>query len=177
MMATTKAGRVLQLKNAYRSTDYWDLISLRSKISIKYVAAQDLLDMGVSVVPIPYPASRNKARSRGGLSSQDLDLSQGLAGTQYDSPNSKGEQGNNENMTDDPNSVIVLDESHRSENLDDVKVEVEVKSQSGETLSETSSENVNVKKEATFLGTSLVIDLCDMDEETDVADNHVIELD
>lgn len=170
MMATTKAGRVLELKNAYRSTDYWDLISLRSKLSIKYVAAQDLRDMGVTVIPIPYPVSTNSMRGR--VLKQDLDLSQGLAGTCYD-PQRTDRPGNSRNMIADPNSVVILDKSPDPGNLDDLKVEVEVKSQS----IETSSETMNVKKEVTSLGTSLVIDLCDLDEETDVADYNVIELD
>ncbi|XP_061178446.1 uncharacterized protein LOC133187100 [Saccostrea echinata] len=170
MMTTTKAGRVLQLKNAYRSTDYWDLNSLRSKLSIKYVTAQDLRDMGVAVIPIPYPAHlpHNQGRE---LRGQSVDLSQGLAGTEYDTKGGNREETGEKIIVD--SNIVTLDGNNDPGSLDSVKEDVEVTSQ----RSGTSNETVKVKKEATFLGTDIVIDLCDLDDQEDLTSSKVIVLD
>ncbi|XP_062606588.1 uncharacterized protein LOC134268328 [Saccostrea cucullata] len=171
LMTTTKAGRVLQLKNAYRSTDYWDLHSLRSKLSIKYVTAQDLRDMGIAVVPIPYPSHLRHSQGRD-LGGQSVDLSQGLAGTAYDSQGSNGKETGEEKIIVDSN-IVTLDGNNDPGISDRVKEDVEVMSQS----SGSSVENVKVKKEATFLGTDIVIDLCDLDDHEDLTTSKVIVLD
>ncbi|XP_021340062.1 uncharacterized protein LOC110441277 [Mizuhopecten yessoensis] len=55
LMATTKAGKVLKKRSTNKMTDHWDVGSMRSRQSVKYVTSQTLVDLGVSVLPIPFP--------------------------------------------------------------------------------------------------------------------------
>lgn len=57
LMSTTKAGRVLGMKSRVRNVDFWDVHSVTSKLSVKYVTAQTLQDMNINVTPIPFPAN------------------------------------------------------------------------------------------------------------------------
>ncbi|KAK3589956.1 hypothetical protein CHS0354_034978 [Potamilus streckersoni] len=51
LMATTTSGQVIGHKTRFRLTDSWNVISLRSKLCIKYVTAQSLTEMGFTVRP------------------------------------------------------------------------------------------------------------------------------
>ncbi|KAL3846900.1 hypothetical protein ACJMK2_017851 [Sinanodonta woodiana] len=51
LMATTKSGKVIEHKTRFRNTDSWTVISLRSRLCIKYVTAQSLTEMGFTVQP------------------------------------------------------------------------------------------------------------------------------
>lgn len=54
-MSTTKAGRILGMKSSIRNVDFWDVHSVTSKLSVKYVTAQTLQDMQIEIIPIPFP--------------------------------------------------------------------------------------------------------------------------
>lgn len=54
-MSTTKAGRVVGVKNSVRSVDFWDVHSVSSRLSVKYVTSQTLEDMKINIIPIPFP--------------------------------------------------------------------------------------------------------------------------
>ncbi|XP_076099022.1 uncharacterized protein LOC143068672 [Mytilus galloprovincialis] len=64
LMSTTKAGRVVGMKNSFRNVDFWNVHSVTSRLSVKYVTAQTLQDMNVSIVPIPFPQGLYDTRSR-----------------------------------------------------------------------------------------------------------------
>lgn len=186
MMTTTKVGRVLQLKNMYRTTDFWDLISLRSKLSVKYVTAHGLTDMGMTVVPIPYPSTLRRGRSQRhgqsqGVGQQEseqkpiVDLSNGLAGTAYDN-NTQDKTETKESIVVDSNCDVVIDGSVDL-TAPDPEVKIESEDGSGTDSLNVSSEGKKRRKGVPHLGTDLVINLCDLEEEAGWADNEVIVLD
>ncbi|XP_033751717.1 uncharacterized protein LOC117335672 [Pecten maximus] len=57
LMATTKAGRVLKKRPTTKMTDHWTIERMRSRQSVKYVTSQTLADLGISIVPIPFPTN------------------------------------------------------------------------------------------------------------------------
>lgn len=186
MMTTTKVGRVLQLKNINRTTDFWDLISLRSKLSVKYVTAQGLTDMGMTVVPIPYPVTLGRGQSQGVGQSQEVgqqemeqkpnvDLSNGLAGTVYDNQ-TQDKTEIKESIVIDSSCDVVIDGSVDL-TAPDPEIKLESEDGSGANSQNVSSERKNRGKRVPHLGTDLVINLCDLEEETGRADNDVIVLD
>lgn len=63
LMSTTKAGRVVGMKNSFRNVDFWNVHSVTSRLSVKYVTAQTLQDMNVSIVQIPFPQGLHDKRS------------------------------------------------------------------------------------------------------------------
>lgn len=186
MMTTTKVGRVVQLKSMYRTTDFWDLISLRSKLSVKYVTAQGLTDMGMTVVPIPYPVTQGHSQSQRVGQSQgvgqqgieqkpNVDLSNGLAGTVYDNQ-TQDKTEIKESIDVDSSCDVVIDGSVDL-TAPDPQVKMELEDGSGADSQNVSSERKNRRKGVPHLGTDLVINLCDLEEETGRADNEVIVLD
>ncbi|XP_060068261.1 uncharacterized protein LOC132548414 [Ylistrum balloti] len=64
LMVTTKAGKVLKKRATNKMTDHWDVIRMRSAQSVKYVTSQTLIDLGISVIPIPFPANQNIASNK-----------------------------------------------------------------------------------------------------------------
>ncbi|KAJ8321480.1 hypothetical protein KUTeg_000969 [Tegillarca granosa] len=76
LMTTTKAGRVIHSRNAFKTTDFWDISSLRSKLTVKYVTKETLQEMGLVVIPIPFPITHFPG-SRGSLPQVKCELLDG----------------------------------------------------------------------------------------------------
>ncbi|CAC5418375.1 unnamed protein product [Mytilus coruscus] len=64
LMSTTKAGRVVGMKNSFRNVDFWNVHSVTSRLSVKYVTAQTLQDMNVN--PTSLHSRPNILRKRSG---------------------------------------------------------------------------------------------------------------
>lgn len=55
-MSTTKVGKVIKIKQKFKSTDFWQRESSpRSCLTVKYATADTLGDLGFTVIPITFP--------------------------------------------------------------------------------------------------------------------------